>query len=156
MAAAETSDGQGDSESVSMDSAWYSGAQVMHLRASSSKVSVKSAQHMRHTESHKGGDLSKVDKDRVAAVTDGGPANDRGAGIYSSAPYLQLDHPCASANAVCSLVCYILGTHRLDSDSDAPAAEVVSNADSELRPMCGVSTVQHGEHQSWDTHLMGA
>ena len=80
VAAAEPDDGV----SVSMDSERYGGARVMHLGGGSGRVLENSAQRTRHTESKKGGDPSKVDKDGATAPV----AGSGGAGIYGGASNL--------------------------------------------------------------------
>ena len=84
VAAAEPDDGRDDGVSVSMDLERYGGAQVMHLGGGSGRVSGNSAQRTRHTESKKGGDPSKVDKDGATAPV----AGSGGAGIYGGASNL--------------------------------------------------------------------
>ena len=117
VAAAETNDCHDDGEPVSMNLSRYSGARVMHLGGSSGRVPGNSAQRTRHTESRKGGDPSKVDKDgATATVAGGGPDSSGGAWIYGGRLVPTAGPP------ICSIVSCVTGTHGVDSDVDAPCS----------------------------------
>ena len=112
-----------------MDSSRYGGARVTHLRGGGSSVSGNCAQQTEHMELKKRGSSSKVDKNGAPAPADNGGNLDisGGAGIYGGEPYLRLGGAYASANAACSIICCVTGTHGADSDSDTPATDAAAD-----------------------------
>ena len=100
-AAAEPGDGRGSSSSVSLDSSQYGSARVMRLGNGGSNGSGNCAQRSSHAESDEASET--IDSGNVDGTA--------GAVIYGGAPYLQLGGTYASANAVCSIMCCVMGTH---------------------------------------------
>ena len=80
-----------------------------------------------------------------------------GAETYGGDPYIRLGSRYASANVVlCQSICCVLGTHGLDSDADAAAAEPVAAASTAPRPAPEEAIARPVERQPWGAPLMGA